>query len=247
MITEGSRYNALYAEGLRIAREALQSDATSGAVVDAIVDLLDEMNQRQCNPPKHRGELYEVAYRCCKEAAKELGQEKDISERVLDRLSKHFRIEEQVQGMHWSGRRLRIDAIVTPLDDSGWKTKSPSLGIEFKNFRGFNPSFDIKDYTKWWSQCHDYAETDFDGHGYVFVFSYNGFSHYRQRGKDSLAAFAIRFWGRLGVGELSLARDGFPSREGLMFSMSDSKVWSEITGPRDGAKNWNMKRKFGSR
>lgn len=247
MITEGNRYDALYAEGLRVAREVMRSDATSASAVEQIVDLLDAMNRDQCVPPKHRGELYEVAYRCCKSAARELGQEKDISAKVLDRLARHFKIEEQVQGMHWTGRRLTIDAIVTPLDDSGWKTKSPSLGIEFKNFRAFNPSIDMKDYTKWWGQCHDYAETDFDGHGYIFVFSYNGFSHYRQRGSSSLAALAVRFWGRLGVGELAPAFDGYPRKEGLMFSMSGCKVWSEITGPRDGAKNWNMKRKFGSR
>lgn len=177
-----------------------------------------------------------------------IGDEKAISSEVLHRLSKHFWIQEQVPGRHWSGRRMIIDAIVKPLDDSEWKTKSPSLGIEFKNFRGFSHSFDMKDYTRWWAQCHDYAETDFDGHGYIFVFSYNGFSHYRERlSNHTSAALAIRFWGQLGVGELEPGVDGWPKEESLIFRLQDHKIWSEAVGVCGGARSWSMKRKFGSR
>lgn len=248
MIAEGSRYSSLYAEGRRIAKSIMQCDSSSGDAVGQVVELLQKMNHEQCNPPKLDGDIWEIAYRCCKEAARDLGDERSISRSVLDRLSKHFEIHEQVTGTHWSGRRITIDAIVRPLDDSGWKTKSPSLGIEFKNFRGFSASFDMKDYTKWWAQCHDYAETDFDGHGYIFVFSYNGFSHYRKRlSNPTAASLAVRFWGQLGVGELEPTTDGYPRRESLVFTLQSHKVWSEAGGPCGGARNWNMKRKFGSR
>lgn len=192
--------------------------------------------------------LVRVAQDCIKRASKILGDEEGVKERILSRLSKHFHIEEEVWGTHWSGKRLRIDAVLTPLDDSGWKTKRPRLGIEFKNFRGFDPSFSIKDYTKWWSQCHDYAETKFDGHGHMYVFSYNGFSHYRQRlSSESLAAFAVRFWGRLGVGELQPTTDGWPRKQCLMFVLhGTTKIWSEVSGVKEGSR-MSMERKFGSR
>lgn len=209
-------------------------------VLVLLIDRLRAINQERCVPPKSDGDIYQIAYRCVKAAAKSIGGEKSAKASVLSRLERHFDIFEEVWGTHWSGRRLRIDAIITPKDDSEWKTKSPRIGIEFKNFRGFNASFDMKDYTKWWAQCHDYAETNFDDHGYVFVFSYNGFSHYRQRIKnDSAAAFAVRFWGRLGVGEIQ------PKE--LLFVMNGSnKIWSERRGVVDG-RRISMDRKFGSR
>lgn len=192
--------------------------------------------------------LARTAQDCIKRASKLLGDEAGVKDRVLSRLSKHFHIEEEVWGTHWSGRRLRIDAVLIPIDDSGWKTKRPRLGVEFKNFRGFDASFSIKDYTKWWSQCHDYAETKFDGHGHMYVFSYNGFSHYRQSiSNESSAAFAVKFWGRLGVGELQPTTDGWPRRQCLMFALhGTTKVWSEVRGVREGSR-MSMERKFGSR
>ena len=192
--------------------------------------------------------LVRTAQDCIKRASKILGDEAGVKDRVLSRLSKHFRIEEEVWGTHWSGRRLRIDAVLTPIDDTGWKTKQPRLGVEFKNFRGFDSTFSIKDYSKWWSQCHDYAETKFDGHGHMYVFSYNGFSHYRQRiSNESSAAFAVRFWGRLGVGELQPTTDGWPRKQCLMFVLhGTTKVWSEVSGVKEG-RRMSMERKFGSR
>lgn len=192
--------------------------------------------------------LVRTAQDCIKRASKILGDESGVKDRILSRLSKHFHVEEEVWGTHWSGKRLRIDAVLIPIDDSQWKTKQPRLGVEFKNFRGFDPSFNIKDYTKWWSQCHDYAETKFDGHGYMYVFSYNGFSHYRQRiNNETSAAFAVRFWGRLGVGELQPTTDGWPRKQCLMFVLhGNTKVWSEVRGVREGGR-MSMERKFGSR
>lgn len=192
--------------------------------------------------------LVQVAQDCIKRASKILGDEAGVKDRVLSRLSKHFHIEEEVWGTHWSGKRLRIDAVLIPIDDSGWKTKRPRLGVEFKNFRSFDPSISIKDYTKWWSQCHDYAETKFDGHGHMYVFSYNGFSHYRQRtSSKSSAALAVRFWGRLGVGELEPTTDGWPRKQCLMFVLNGTtKVWSEVSGVKEGSR-MSMERKFGNR
>ena len=237
-VSEGYRYLAVYAEGVRLAGELMENDCHD--VLEPLLQGIRKFNEERCSPPKAIGEIYDIAYRCIKEAAKKKGDESDVKRKVLDRLSSSFHIFEEAWGTHWSDKRVRIDAIVTPKDDSQWKTKSPRFGIEFKNFRGFDASFSIKDYTKWWSQCHDYAETKFDDHGYVPVFAYNGFCHYRQRiNNPTAAAFAVRFWGRLGVGELR--------PDGLVFVMNGgNKVWSEQEGVIDG-RRISMERKFGSR
>jgi hypothetical protein len=234
----GFRSDSLFHEGVAVAIELMENDCVS--LLESLLEWLVRFNEQNCTPPKDRGELYEIAYRCMKAAAKRKGDESDVKRRVLESLSAHFTVHEEVWGNHWSGKRIRIDAILVPKDDSLWKTKSPRLGVEFKNFRSFDPSFSIKDYTKWWAQCHDYAETSFDGHGYVPVFSYNGFTHYRKRiSNEVAAAFAIRFWGRLGVGELQ--------PEDLMFVMNGTnKIWSLSRGVIDGSRI-SMERKFGSR
>lgn len=238
LITEGGRNTALYNEGRRIAAAAMEDDSLD--VLEALLDGLKRFNEEHCTPPKHRHEIYDLAYRCMRDAAKAKGDESDLKRSVIARLASHFDVFEEVWGTHWSGKRVRIDAIITPKDDSEWKTKSPRIGVEFKNFRKFSPSFDMKDYTRWWAQCHDYAETKFDDHGYVYVFSYNGFSHYAQRaGRETSAAFAVRFWGRLGVGEIR--------PDDLMFVINGTnKIWSERRGVVDGSRI-SMERRFGSR
>lgn len=238
IVEVGGRNDALFSEGRRIALDLM--DADQGDVLGPLVAFLEEFNDANCNPPKRRGDVYEIAYRCMKAAAKIFGDEKRLSKRVLERLSRHFFIHEQAHGTHWSGRRMRIDAVIQPRDLSGWKGEQPRFGIEFKNYHAFNPSFDMKDYTKWWAQCHDYAETDFDGHGYIPIFSYNGFSHYAGRLKSSTdRAMVVRFWGRLGVGEIQ--------PEDLLFVINGTnKIWSESRGVIDGARI-SMERKFGSR
>lgn len=240
-LQEGYRHAGIRSEGMRIAESLMEDDSFD--VLGEMMERLREYNEQHCVPPKSIGDIYQIAYDCMKSVAKKIGDEEGVRERVLKILAPHFHIHREVTGDHWSGRRIRIDAIVIPKDDSAWKTKQPRLGIEFKNFNGFHPALDMKDYTRWWSQCHDYAETNFDGHGYVYVFSYNGFSHYRKRAAHpSTAAMAVRFWGRLGVGELAPCR-----HFGLTFSLQETRVWSEKNGDEQGARTWSMSRKFGSR
>jgi hypothetical protein len=236
--TVGHRTDFLFREGRRFALDAMEED--KGDVRGPLVAWLSELNERQCQPPKELIDIQQVAYRCIKSAAKQFGDEKRFSKKVLARLSEHFFIHEQAAGTHWSGKRLRIDAIIQPKDASGWKDEYPRLGVEFKNYHAFSPSIDMKDYTKWWSQCHDYAETDFDGHGYVLIFSYNGFSHYANRSAGMTdRALAVRFWGRLGVGEIQ--------PNDLLFVINGTnKIWSESRGVIDGARI-STQRKFGSR
>lgn len=246
VVGEGGRNEFLFREGFGLAVSLMRDDTEDPT--PAVLQRLQSLNETVCSPQKQQFDVTGIAYRCVKAAAKSLGDERDVKNGVLERLAAHFDIFEEVWGSHWSGKRVRIDAVIKPKDDTLWKTKSPSIGLEFKNFRKFDPSISMKDYTKWWSQCHDYAETNFDGHGYVYVFSYNGFSHYRGRSPNtSASAFAERFWGRLGVGELEPGFGGWPRRPCLTLRINGTnKIWTEVDGVRDGQR-MSMERKFGSR
>ena len=59
--------------------------------------------------------------------------EKIFSKQVLSLLSDAFEIKTEVFGTHFSGTRLRIDAVLKPKDTAKWKNKNVVLGIEFKD------------------------------------------------------------------------------------------------------------------
>ena len=59
--------------------------------------------------------------------------ENEFSENWLEKLSVFFLIEKQVSGIHLTGKRMRIDAIITPKDKNNWKNKDIAFGIEFKS------------------------------------------------------------------------------------------------------------------
>ena len=93
--------------------------------------------------------------------------EESYKQRVFDILRPHFEIHTEVTGKHFSGKSLRIDAIVTPKANVEWKNKSVAMGIEFKDdlrMRG-----DTTNYTRWLAQCVDYASTYWDKYGYMFL------------------------------------------------------------------------------
>lgn len=213
-----------------------------------LVAMLLDYVSHKCPGQYTEGEVYQIAYDCLNAAAKKAGDEDSLAKSVLAKLEPHFHIHEQVSGRHFSGKAMRIDAIVVPKDAAAWAKSSspPRLGIEFKNFRKFSPAFDTKDYTKWWAQCVDYANTEFDGFGFVYVFTYNGFEHYRQATSDGWHAQAVRIFGQLGVGELVPGVDGYPLRPSLMFMLKGSSIWSEARGVT-GGRQWSMERRFGSR
>lgn len=211
-----------------------------------LMELLSEFNEQHCMPPKDKSFIIDTVYKSLRNAGRKSGNEQTLSSQTLERLSEWFHVDEQVNGMHWSGKKVRIDAILTPKDTSEWKSASPHLGIEFKNFNKFNPSFDIRDYTRWWAQSHDYAESCFDGYGHVYVFTYQCMTRFRQHFSHEAVLIAQRLLGQVGVGELCLGRGGFPSRQSLQFSLQGHTVWCEVEGIKCG-KQWSMERKFGSR
>ncbi|WP_271785336.1 hypothetical protein [Aquimarina algiphila] len=61
----------------------------------------------------------------------ELTEDK-FQEIILELLAPYFTVEQEVWGTHFSGRRMKIDAIVTPKNTSEWRNKNIKFGIEFK-------------------------------------------------------------------------------------------------------------------
>lgn len=162
----------------------------------------------------------------------------NYSNSVENKIKETFHIYKEVWGTHFSGKRLRIDAILVPKDTSGWKNKNIALGIEYKDDKRIKG--DMTNYTKCAAQCVDYANTKWDGFGYIYVFASPGFNAYNG---DKYFNFVFpRILSSLGVGE-------FKKHEHYGWSFwfqKDDRIWSEKNGVERGS-HWNMIRKFGSR
>ena len=57
----------------------------------------------------------------------EFPNEKALAAFVFGVLDQWFHIEEQVQGMYWTGEQTRIDAVLVPRNPTGWHDAAPGL------------------------------------------------------------------------------------------------------------------------
>jgi hypothetical protein len=167
---------------------------------------------------------------------------------VIQRLEPFFNITEEVRGVDAHGRRVRIDAIVTPKDPSQWARPDIALGIEFKAMA----DRDRKGISKVAAQCVDYARVNWSSFGFVPVFMCPGFGLYDLlNGKgcgdlftfDEGVAFATAgLLGQCRVGELS-----YSELNGLQFVINGIHIiWGEYVGVRDGRSN-RLAPEFGHR
>jgi hypothetical protein len=163
--------------------------------------------------------------------------ERIFAESVLKKLEQDFLISQEVMGTHFSGARLRIDAVIRPKDTSGWKNKDVALGIEFKLEEKLRST---KDKTHWIKQCIDYANTKWDSYGYLYVFSCPSIFDkldYAVKGNQWL-------WNRV-LSNLGVGRLDFDTYHGLTLYLQDThRIWSENTGICSG-KDWSLIRRFG--
>jgi hypothetical protein len=168
--------------------------------------------------------------------------EKAFADEVLTVLKPHFDIQEQVKGKHFSGKCMRIDAILTPLNKTDWKNPNITLGVEFKN--DFRLRGDTNNYTKWLAQCVDYCHTIWGDYGYIYVFTCPSLVEGLPSIGDTNAVQWIvpRIMAPLGIGELKKHE-----QYGWTFFLQEAhRIWSEKEGVKEG-KHWDLKRKFGSR
>jgi len=160
-------------------------------------------------------------------------REEDIAEYVLDVLGDHFHIEREVWGKHWTGKPLRIDAIMRPRDTAGWPTPAV-LGVEFKSTAVWGHSDDAERAA---AQAIDYAHTAFGSYGLVPVFlcpsplerftpnTWDGIVAPRE---DQRAAALCRMLWQFKIGGLSYAE---PHGWALTSGDGSQLVWAETSGP----------------
>ena len=163
--------------------------------------------------------------------------EKIYADYIIKLLSNDFYIVEQVYGTHFSGARLRIDAIAKPKDISNWKNPDVCFGIEFKLQENLK---DTHDSTHWIKQCIDYANTKWDNYGYIYVFSCPSIFDKLDYAVQGNQWLWNRILSNLGVGRLDNHK-----YYGWSFFLQDThRVWSQRDGVTSG-KHWTLKRKFG--
>ncbi len=168
--------------------------------------------------------------------------EEAYKQQAFEILQDHFEIHKEISGQHFSGKWLKIDAIVIPKVKTDWKNNNVALGIEFKDelrLRG-----DTTNYTKWLAQCVDYASTSWNRFGYIYIFTCPGLIEgiHNTATVGDIAGLVPRIMSHLGIGELR-----FDERYGLTFFLQQShRIWSQSNGVESG-EFWSMEREFGSR
>jgi hypothetical protein len=155
-------------------------------------------------------------------------------------LGDDFDIDYQVTGDHFSGKRFRVDAVITPKDQSDWKDDRTAFAIEVK---GQSTSKKSRDYTRHLGQCADYANTVWRGYqelGPIPVISFPRFIPHHKL--DLETHFQMqRIAGRLGVGEFILHY-----KHGWSIELQGHVIWSSLHGVTREGRTWSMRRKYGS-
>jgi hypothetical protein len=163
--------------------------------------------------------------------------EKNFTEAWLKELSEFFFIQEQVTGIHLSGKKMIIDAIISPKNKDEWKNKNIAFGVEFKSPTKNDRLHNQMDFMK---QCVDYSYTNFTNYGFIPILSCPRFeidSTY----SDIKSLIALRhFLNTFQVGELD------NTYRGLSIIFADIHfIWED--GKVSLGKSWGFKKNFGCR
>lgn len=163
--------------------------------------------------------------------------ENEFSENWLEKLSVFFLIEKQVSGIHLTGKRMRIDAIITPKDKNNWKNKDIAFGIEFKSPTKIDR---LHNQTNFMRQCVDYSYTDFKNFGFIPILSCPRFELDKTY-SDAKSLTALRhFLNSFQVGELDNTHRGLS----IIFA-EHHFIWEN--GSVHEGRYWSLKKNFGSK
>lgn len=92
--------------------------------------------------------------------------EKQLADSVLTQLASHFEIQREVPGRYPTGQKVRLDAVLRPLDPKPWYDDNPVFGVEFKSgARGGD-----RDDAAALRQAVDYSYSEFEGYGRLGIF-----------------------------------------------------------------------------
>lgn len=160
--------------------------------------------------------------------------EPEIRDAVLAMLAPHFEVETEVVGLHPSGCKLRIDALLQPKDRTAWRNKNLALGLEFKRVPSRNQPYGD---SALMAQCLDYSHCNYLGVGEVLVFACP-LPFYLAR-----EAHLLRFLALYGVGHVSFHH----IRRGLCLKLGDGILWCEREGVHDLGRRSMLSKTFGNR
>lgn len=178
--------------------------------------------------------------------------EKAFVDATLAELEPYFHIEREVVLEHWTGKPLKVDAVMRPREPQAWKDKSPVFAVEFKPPTLFHTGQgwgDTKDFTAWAAQSVDYANSlwhSASGEQRLRVFACPSATApfedgLRTSGLSDPAFYMSRLLWQLGVGELAkLERDGW-----TLLGQGTHVLWSESRGVHEG-KHWGLTPRVGS-
>jgi hypothetical protein len=207
--------------------------------IEALRDTSEEWNSRKQRRPgtahvqeAHRTHPRVELRRCATERA--------FADEVLNQLVPWFKIDQQVYGVHPSGQRPRIDAILRPLDPSGWLDPDPALGVEFKQ-----PSSG-GDQMRLIAQALDYTYVNWNNYGRVDVFICTpGTGLFGGTGGWADPSFVLgHLLGQLGIGELCYL--GKRHRGWALLIHGHHRLWTEHDGVEE-ARRRTIRPKVGSR
>lgn len=176
--------------------------------------------------------------------------ESELAESSLEVLSRTFYVEQEVWGTHWTGKRLRLDAVLRPRVPTGWRDGAETaFGIEFKS-GSYTRASGLHQAA---AQAADYANSTWGDYGPLTVFlcpsPAESIVHHQARGKivrlSELpeAVQVSRILWQLGVGGLSRI-----DQYGWTFIVEGGRaLWSETMGISSKEQTPSFVRRFGNR
>lgn len=166
--------------------------------------------------------------------------EEEFKKDILDRFKKSFHIREEITGKHITGKSIRIDAAIKPINTTHWANDEIIFGIEFKRIKD---DCSIKDITNHAAQAIDYAHTQFYFNNkwqYVPVLICPSLEEQVKHHREGLS------WITHLVGDFRIGDIYNDSWNGLTIRFKEHKIWSEKHGVMEGKRN-QFKHKIGSR
>lgn len=185
--------------------------------------------------------------------------EREFSDKVLACLEPWFKVEREVSGVHVFGKRVRIDAVLSPLNSAEWFDPEPAFGVEFKD-----APVSMRDRMLHAAQAVDYTLVDWKGYGRLSIFmccpGQGVFPvHMRASTMDGASIahgwadpnfFISHFLGQFMVGELCFlggwSSPTYPRRKWSLLIHGDHILWSEGHGVEE-ARRRTIRPKVGSR
>lgn len=169
---------------------------------------------------------------------------------VLNKLSPYFNCitEEKFHGIHpVNNKKMRVDAMIWPKDNSKWANKEIIFGIEFKDPNKLDKR---KDYDTFMKQCIDYSYCTWFFHGenkskfdvpILLCPSISNDDRYNRLKEDIYIRAMMKFLNHFNIGELAL--NTYRSDIEIRFSCTHL-IWNSDEGVNEG-KRWKFKTKFG--